>query len=113
MCACTLPAVYTTGTAGICTQVCASVGTGTDTDLGTGTGRLGMFDTTSTPAPETLISSVRHPYRYRECRYRIEHNLGAYQLFENMVDAHSVRDEGGFALHWLVSFHWVSVVYEI
>ena len=31
----------------------------------------------------------------------------AYHLFETMVDAHCVRDEGGFTLHWLAAFHWV------
>ena len=33
---------------------------------------------------------------------------GAYHFFDNMVDAHRVRDEGGFTLQWLVvAFHWV------
>ena len=31
----------------------------------------------------------------------------AYQFFDIMVDSHCVRDKGGFALQWLVAFHWV------
>ena len=34
-----------------------------------------MYGTTSIPVPDTSVSSVRHPYRYREHRYRIEHTL--------------------------------------
>ena len=26
----------------------------------------------------------------------------AYHFFDNMVDAHCVRDEGGFTVHWLL-----------
>ena len=29
----------------------------------------------------------------------------AYHFVDNMVDAHCVRDEGGFTVHWLVAFH--------
>ena len=34
------------------------------------------------PVPDTWVSSVRHPYRYREYRYRIEHTLGLFLLVE-------------------------------
>ena len=54
VCADTLPAVYTAGTAGIFIQVCA--GTGTGTDFRTDTGRFGKFGTTSIPAPESSVS---------------------------------------------------------
>ena len=64
VCAGTLPAVYTAGTAGICIQVCA----GTGTDFRTGTGRFGKFGTTSILVPETSVSSVRHQYRDRKIR---------------------------------------------
>ena len=33
----------------------------------------------------------------------------AHHFFDNMVDAHCVRDEGRFAVQWLVfAFHWVT-----
>ena len=41
----------------------------------TGPGHFGKFGTASIPVPETSVSSVRHPYRYREYRYRTEHTL--------------------------------------
>ena len=34
----------------------------------------------------------------------------AYHLVEKVVDAHCVRDEGGFTLHWLVRFIGLVVV---
>ena len=49
------------------------------TSIRTGTGHFGKFGTTSIPVPDTSVSSVRHPYRYREYRYHTEHTLG-YQL---------------------------------
>ena len=39
----------------------------------TGTGHFGKVGTTSIPVPDTSVSSVRHPYRYREYRYPTEH----------------------------------------
>ena len=43
----------------------------------TGTGHFGKFGTASIPLPETLISSVRHQYRYRTLRYvRYDVNTG-------------------------------------
>ena len=38
-----------------------------------------------------------------------EWRSGAYHFVEMMVDAHCVRDEGGFTLHWLVAFHSIRV----
>ena len=55
VCAGTLPAVDTAGTAGICIQVCAGIGTGTGTDFRTGTVKFGKFGT-SIPVPENSIS---------------------------------------------------------
>ena len=35
----------------------------------------------------------------------------AYHVFETMVDARCVRDEGGFTLHWLVvAFHSIRAI---
>ena len=28
----------------------------------------------------------------------------AYHIFDNMDDAHCIRDEGGFTVHWLLCF---------
>ena len=49
-----------TGNAGTDTDLYA--GTGCFGNL-TGTGYFGTFGTTSTPVPDTSVSSVRHPYR--------------------------------------------------
>ena len=38
-----------------------------------GTEHFDKLDTTSIPVPDTSVSSIRHPYRYREYRYRTEH----------------------------------------
>ena len=44
------------------------------------------------------------------CIVRYRASSRAYHLFDNMVDAHLVRDEGGFTVQWLVvAFHWVRV----
>ena len=43
--------------------------------MNTGSRHLGKFGTTSIPVPDTSVSSVRHPYRHREYRYRTEHTL--------------------------------------
>ena len=48
---------------------------GTGTDFHTVTGHFGKFGTTSIPVPDTSVSSVQHPYRYRAYRYRTEHTL--------------------------------------
>ena len=45
-------------------------------EFGTGTRLDSRFGTTSIPVPNTSVSSVRHPYRYLEYRYRTEHTLG-------------------------------------
>ena len=58
-----------------------AAGTGTDFHTGTGknwhintrTGHFGKFGTTSIPVPGNLVSSVRHPHRYRGYRYRTQH----------------------------------------
>ena len=55
-------------------------------DINTGTGHFGKFGTTwipvppvpvktFIPVPDTSVSSVRHPYPYREYRYHTEHTL--------------------------------------
>ena len=82
VCAGTMPAVCTAGTAGTCIQVCAGTDTGSGKDYRTGSGRFGKFGTryninictgnfgkfgpTSIPASATSVSSVRHQYRYRQ-----------------------------------------------
>ena len=48
---------------------------GTGTEFHTGTGHFGNFGTTSIPVPDTLVTSVRHPYRHRT-----EHTLGRFHL---------------------------------
>ena len=35
----------------------------------------------------------------------------AYHLFDDMVDAHCVLDEGGFTVHWLLRFIGLGVGY--
>ena len=52
-----------TGTAGTGTDF--HTGTGKNWHINTRTGHFGKFGTTSIPVPDTLVSSVRHPYRYQ------------------------------------------------
>ena len=43
----------------------------------------------------------RHPW---ELWLQAALQARAYHFFENVVDAHCVRDEGGFTVHWLLRF---------
>ena len=71
-----IPPVYTAGTTG--TGHFGNFGTTSipapDTSVSsirhqyTGTGHFGKFGTTSTPVPDTSVSSVAHQYRYRTLR---------------------------------------------
>ena len=50
-------------------------------DINTGTGQFGKFGTASIPAPNTLVSSVRHQCRYRTLRQvRYDINTGTGHL---------------------------------
>ena len=61
---------------------------GTGTDFHTGTGHVGNFGTASIPVivtksipvPDTSVSSVRYPYRYREYRYRVQYRTHPWQF---------------------------------
>ena len=79
-----MPAVYTAGTAGICSQLCAGTGTGTGTNFRTGT-------------PDASVSSVRHQHRYRKLRegwYEINtgtENVGKFDMRSTPVPAVTVH----------------------
>ena len=47
--------------------------------INAGTGHITMFGTTPTPVPDTSVSSVRFPYRYRAYRWRTERALDIFK----------------------------------
>ena len=49
---------------------------GAGTDFHTGAKHFGKFGTTSTPVPDTSVSSVRYQYRHRALRYDIHTGTG-------------------------------------
>ena len=53
---------------------------GTGTVLHTDTGHFDNFGTTPIPVSDTLVSSVRNLYRYREYRYRTKHTHGKLHI---------------------------------
>ena len=64
-----------------------------------------MVRSFSAPKP-----SLNRKKRARVAFARVVQRSRDYHFFDNMVDAHCVRDEGGFTVHWLVvAFHWVSI----
>ena len=67
----------------------------------------GILDFTSMEASAASTESQRLPRQLPRIHYCA--SSGAYHFFDNMVDTHCVRDEGGFTVQWLVAFHWVRV----
>ena len=54
--------------------------------VNTGTKSFGKFRTTSISVPETSVSSVRLPYRYRRCRYRLSYRYRTLRQVRYDVD---------------------------